>query len=189
MKRASHFKKMPIRIIISGSEEAQKIASDLQALPDGMARGIGAAIKYENELTIRHVTREYLSFPKQGPTYPIGCRTVSGLLRKSFFGSEPVVSGNEISATIGSHVKYAAVQEFGFDGEETVAPYMRKSSTSQKIFGKKKMVRGADIGVRSYTRHMKIEGRGFVRRGIMDRAADYSTAISEAIVSAWEKSK
>jgi len=177
---------MSTTIKIQLTPEAEQAIRESKTLPFRISAGIAGALDKENQLTVSLIQSKYLSFSKGGPVNPIGCRVISNRLRGSLRASPATIQGNAIVSAIGSNVKYAAAQEFGFEGDETVSPHTRKNVKLQTVFGKRRKIRGGDIGVRSYTRHMKLAGRGFVRRGLADRTANYTASISAAIVTAWK---
>lgn len=176
-----------MEVKIKLSAEAAQVIRNTDQLPANMRPAIMATMDKQNELTANHIIQDYLSFPSSEPPVDIGCRAVTTRLRKSLRASKTEESGGRYVSAIGSNVVYAAAQEFGFEGEETVSPHMRRQVKRETHFGLRRNVQKADIGVRSYTRHMHIKGRGFVQRGLADRAGDYSTALSKAIVEAWNK--
>lgn len=97
----------------------------------------------------------------------------TGLLLNSIVYS---VEGN--SVTIGTGVRYAGVQQFGFDGAQSVKPYSytrrqrsRDTFASSKItnkLGRKQTVRRktssgiGSVNVRGFSRHIRIPARPFL---------------------------
>ena len=165
--------------------EAEAVLRKVQQVDAQMDVRIAAAMDRQNQFTIGHIQRDYLSFPKQGPTQPIGCRTVTNRLRGSIRASATAVRNGQIETAIGSNVSYAAAQEFGFEGDVTVRPYTRRGRPQATRIGGKLVTVQAQIAVRGFTRHMNLPGRAFIRTGIADRMDAYRGAVSKAIVDSW----
>jgi hypothetical protein len=178
---------MSATVKITLSENAAGIVRNLETMPVWMSNRVAKSLDLQNEITVGHIQQAYLSFPRAEPAVAIGCRVQTNRLRGSVRASAAAIYGSRVTSAIGSNVIYAAAQEFGVDEDVTVAAHTRKRVSTQIIFGKLRVVRGADIGVRAHTRHMKLPARGFVQRGIADRAANYTAAISRAIIAAWNE--
>lgn len=178
----------PIQIKLSPNAAA--IVGSLKTMPDWLLNELAPVMDKQNQLTVGHIQRDYLSFPKSGPVVAIGCRVQTNRLRGSLRASQSVVVGGTLRSAIGSNVVYAAAQEFGFDGEVFVKPHTRKQFSSGVAIGKRGPVKikkqTGTVNVRGFTRKMHLPGRGFVRRGLADRAGDYTAAFSKAIVNAWK---
>jgi hypothetical protein len=148
--------------------------------------GLGTAIAHEmdnqNAQTVSRIQGRYMSFPKDGPTVSTGTRVISNRLRSSVRFSKAVFTGDGIVSAIGSNVVYAGAQEFGVDETVTVRPHMRRQFKHQKVFGRMRKLRGGDIEVHGFSRHMRIEGRGMFQRGITDRLGEYSAAIGKTFL-------
>ena len=67
---------------------AKELMRRIEDMPGAM-RAAATAIETENDLTVSHIQRLYLSFPKTGPTQSIGCRYITGGLRRSIRASRP----------------------------------------------------------------------------------------------------
>ena len=79
----------------------------------GMLSALAREMDRQNALTISHISRKQLSFPKNGPTQPHGLRVQSGRLRGAIWASAARVSGSAITSDIGDNVKYARLHELG----------------------------------------------------------------------------
>ena len=173
-----------------------KISGDAQAtLPklrdaDGLGRALARTLDEQNQYTIAHILRDYVSFPRSGGTMPTGLRTITGAYRRSVFASKAVPTATGVTSSIGSNLVYARIHEEGFDGIETVRAHTRRQFTSGKFLvgGKTKNlkhVHTGDIQVRSFTRHMTMAARRPIGHGIEDRMVDYSAAISATVMNFW----
>lgn len=185
----------PVNVTMGGAAlEALQRVSD----PAGALQSAARAMDAENQLTVSRIQSAYLSFPSNGPTVSIGCRVISSRLRGSMRATVATVQGDTITASIGSNVKYAAVQEFGADFTRTTKPgrvrlrtdaagnLLRQVNGKLAVFAKKSHARFRSVafaGGKSYSVH--IEGRHFTRRGIEERLPQTGAAMSTAIVQFW----
>lgn len=161
---------------------AEGIAAIQRGLDPVRAMGnVAAAMDYQNTLTVGHIVQAYLSYPRQNPPTPQGLRVQTGLLRKSLRASRAVANGHTVTSSIGSNVKYAGVHEYGYTGPQSVRAFSR---TRTNLFGK--TVEPFTENVRAHTRQVDIKPRRPIFRGITDRLAAYSEAISQALVQSIE---
>ena len=112
-----------------------------------------------------------------------------------------VVKPAGIESEIGSNVAYAAVHEYGFDGDVQVKAHTRKithHSSNGSVFevktgriskAKTKSSSGGVAQVKAFTRHMKMPARRYIGSMLEERSGDYTTEISQAILSAWNGGK
>jgi phage gpG-like protein len=164
-------------------------------------RALGAAIAQEvdrqNELTVSHIQRKYLSFPftkKTGgrvskqPTTLEGLRIISGRLRGSIRRTTATVQNDSVTAAIGSNVKYAGIHEFGgriqMPARARRIHFIEGKFASEKSFKRHlKKFTGAKRLIaygRPYTINMP--ERSYLRRGIADRQEATGKGVSRAIV-------
>lgn len=91
---------------------------------------------------------------------------------------------NGIVARIGTNVRYAAVHEYGFDGDVVVKGHVRKIASRSVGKGKNQTVQGIAF-VSTYTRHMTMPERSFLRSTIIEMQpkirADIKAAALEAL--------
>lgn len=188
------------------TSNAQAVLARCVDFPRRMQRGIGRAMDYENELSIGEIRSKRLSFPRTQKSTLEGLRVWTNLLRASMNAMPSVVSGNRITSSIGSPVKYAVLHEFG--GRVQVPAHTRRrekrmfsegyaiSLKSAARFGlltkggraragRGKVARLGFSHVRAYT--AKYPARAYVRRTLEDRSEEYKNAISQVIVDAWKK--
>jgi phage gpG-like protein len=97
----------------------------------------------------------------------------SGRLR----GSITVVAANQ-SVSVTSDLPYAAAQEYGFDGVETVRAHVRRI---REAFGRP--IAEKAVTVRSFARTMQLPARSFMRSALADLEAGGAIrgAIEEAV--------
>lgn len=98
----------------------------------------------------------------------------SGRLRDSLQVS-PI---GDFGAAINSagEVKYAAAQEYGFDGVETVSAHSREI---RKAFGK--AIDAKSIFVGEFTRRMRLPERSYLRSSLEEFEDEIASAFSEAV--------
>ncbi len=165
---------MNAQVHIQLTPEAQKIAADFQTLPDRALVAIQKAMFKENQLTVAHIQRDYLSFPRGGATTPLGLRKMSTPgYQSTLWSPEPVISGNTIVSNIGSPMKskgvsYPAVHEFGADFPS------RPTRSQNKSYAKKHPT----------TKAWSLPARAPVQKGIADRKDNYKLTISAALIAA-----
>jgi phage gpG-like protein len=95
----------------------------------------------------------------------------TGTLRRSI-NRVVTESQDSVIATVGTNVKYAAVHEYGFDGDVTVKAHTRTS------------VLGNEVNVRSFTRHMHMPERSFLRSTLKARETEIRETLRGAILQA-----
>jgi hypothetical protein len=182
-------------INITLTPSAQKIASSLKSFPIRMLDEMIKALDRENQLTIGHITEARLT--GKGP-FPVaegklGVRT--GHLRRSLRASRAVAAGTQITSTIGTNVVYAGVHEFGGTFKRTQLAgsvrlrtgsdgnLMRQASNPRlAVFARGTHKRFTNVpfsGGKRFT--VSFPARAPIRRGIEDRMANYSAALSAAI--------
>jgi phage gpG-like protein len=100
------------------------------------------------------------------------------------------VAGTTITSSIGSNVEYAGVHEFGFNEVVDVKGHLRRFAGKDqfaKVFEggrlkRKRTVKGY-VDVSGHQRRMNMPARMPIRRGIEDRAANYSAALSDRVLT------
>ena len=155
------------------TQQAQLILAGLRAFPEKMAAALVAEMDRQNEFTVGHIQKNRMT--RRGPE-TLG--VVTNRLRSSVRPTKAVLQGGEIQSAIGSNVVYMGIHEFG------------GQTKPHKIFPKKgralAFMRGGKSVVVKSVNHpgSKIPARAPIRRGIEDRAENYSRALSAAILRA-----
>lgn len=167
------------------TEEAKAVTRRLEGFPPVMRKAIAAAMDLQNEGSIGHIVQTKLT--SAGPQF-LNVRT--GRLRRSARRNRAEVDGDTITSSIGSNVKYAGVHEYGFQGTQKVDGFVRRNPRGDVRAtgprgGRKIIARGVSF-VRPHTRRVNFPERAMFRTGIEERLPKYGTAISTAIVEAWE---
>ena len=143
----------------------------------GVGVAIARAMDKQNQLTVAHIQKTYLSFAGAGPTVPTGLRVKSNRLRGSLRASKAVNTGAGVVSAIGTNVVYAAIHEFG--GEIPAHDIVARNGRALRFV----------IGGRVIFRHRvhfpgaTLPARAPIQRGIRDCLPQYTTAISGAIGS------
>jgi hypothetical protein len=145
-------------------------------MPAEMLLAIKEEMDLQNQLTISHIVRDNLSFPKDQPPVPIGLRVISGMGRKSVRASSAVVIGQSVESGIGSSLDYMAAHEFGVPAHDVVA----KGKALRFMIGER-------VIFRKKVHIPALPARAPIQRGIADRAGEYGQGISQAIVEAWKQ--
>jgi phage gpG-like protein len=178
------------------THNAALIIRGLKSMPERMGREIALAQDEQNQLTIGYAQSKHLSGPR-----PDELGVVTNRLRLSLNASPAVASGNTVTSAIGTNVKYAAVHEFGFDGEVQVEAHERRrlsqttsrfevnisTGSIRKRTGRAKRATLGVTTVRAHSRHMKMPARPFISNSVDERRGDYGQAISSAILTAWNQ--
>lgn len=125
--------------------------------------------------------------------------TVTGNLRSSI-NRQIYGEGAALSASVGTNVIYAAMHEYGFTGDETVRAHIRRNreqmSRATKTYtnkfgtiskhvaqtGKYGRSTGA-VAVGSFTRHMVMPERSFLRSSLQEMAPTIRKTITKAIMA------
>ena len=179
------------------SPKAQKLIGSLRTAPMEAPRAIAAAMDKQNVLTVSHIQRAYLSFPKGGPAVAIGLRVQSNRLRGAAWASPAVVSGATVASAIGDNVKYAAIHEFGGTihhparaGKVRLKTDARGNLVGQRknarlaVFARAGHKRAKEVAYRAEAYDVVMPARRMFQRGITDRSEAYSRSVSAAIVAA-----
>ena len=173
---------------------AREVVKSIGQFPAQMLTAVVKAMDKENELTMGFIQERKLSGPTSATTLSVRTNRLRGSIARGGPGNiyEPSqVAGTRVFSAFGTNVRYAGPLEEGFDGTVQVPGHTRKNIRAQSFkFGGKatrRKVRGADSFVRPHTRQMRILGRHYMRSGVEARVENYSVAISDAIVDAWNK--
>ena len=98
----------------------------------------------------------------------------SGKLRDSL-SVAATASGARINASVSSNVPYAAFQEFGFFGTESVREFLRRQSMA---FGR--AMTPKQVTVRAHDRRVAYPGRGYLRSALADVGPSVRGVLSDA---------
>jgi hypothetical protein len=143
-------------------------ATELVARLDAMPAAIRAALKDKiADLADRLVDK--IKSDKLGGEV---LRARTGVLQGSIGSSVDDAGASVFSAG----VKYAFAQEYGFDGDETVAAHGR---AIREAFGK--AIAPKTIFLRAFSRHMNLPERRFMRSALEDMQDEIGRALSEAV--------
>lgn len=179
------------------SDEAKAILRDL-GTQDWMMEAMAKGMKRENQLTYRAIQQERLTgigpFPPE--EHRLGVR--SHRLRGGAWASAPVISGTQVTSSIGDNVEYAAIHEFG--GRIVHKPrsgtvrlrtdaqgeLLRQVGGHLAIFAKKTHKRTKDVQYQSKGHETVIPERAPFRTGIGERIDALGRGMSRDLVDAWE---
>jgi len=146
----------------------------------GALQAMAAAMSQENKLTVSHCLRRYLSFPKDEPTTEDGLRMISGSLARSVRDSEPVISGETITSSIGGNVtnkgvNYLAVHEEGATIPAHIVNAAQARALCFFVGSKKVFAKSAKIP------EVTLPARRPIHRAIEDRLPNYSQSMGGAL--------
>lgn len=185
---------MAASIQITLSPRAQQLLAAAPAWPVALPKAIAAAMDKENELTTGQIQRQKLS--RRGPD-TLG--VVTNRLRLSARPAKAVISGDVILSAIGSNVSYAGVHEFGFQGTVQVKSFTRRQVSNDQVNGQRrgfvarqkreKVTASGFARVIAHTRRVNMPARAMFRTGIAERQANYSAALSRAVVAVLTEGK
>lgn len=102
-------------------------------------------------------------------------QTRSGKLRDSLAVTASA-SGPRIDAGISSNVPYAAFQEFGFSGTESIREFLRRQTMA---FGR--AITPKEVRVRAHDRRMDYSGRSYLRSALAEIAPTIRDVLSGAM--------
>jgi phage gpG-like protein len=99
----------------------------------------------------------------------------TGALAQSIQEEAPIVDETSVFGRVfaSSDVKYAAIHEYGFDGEETVKQHVRTM-----VFGKAV----APFSVGPFARYMNMPERSYMRTALADRSAEIVSELEAAVI-------
>ena len=172
--------------MIQINHNARDVLRQLREFPDQMVKGLCRTIDKQNRLTISHVARTRLSFPRNSTPGMAGLRVQTGNLRRGLVaGLVPARQvGNAVIGSITNNVKYAAVHEFGYTFPAKGMIYPKNAKALRFMVGGKVVFRAWV----NQTRPITIPARAPVRHGLDERAQDYSDAFSETIMRTFKQS-
>jgi hypothetical protein len=151
--------------MIAVTLDAGAVADDLAALP-GRADDALRAASVGLAGRLRAITERNLS----GDV--LNAR--SGKLRDSLAARVDLT--RRIAATVTADTPYAAFQEYGFDGVETVRAHLRRQA---EAFGR--AIRPVTASVRAYDRRIDYPAHSYLRSALAELAPDIRTAIAAAL--------
>jgi phage gpG-like protein len=147
----------------------QAIIAHLDALPAKLRASLVRKISYLTLYLENYIKTQKLS----GQVLNV----VTGRLRRSIF-SRVTDTGNSVEGSVSSSgdVKYAAIHEFGFNGEERVRAHTRQI---KEAFGR--AITPKTVHVREFTREMHMPERSFIRSAFRDLKSMLQDGVREAI--------
>jgi phage gpG-like protein len=175
--------------VIAGFGEAQ------YKVPIAIARGMDRALP----IVASNIQAQRLTGLGPFPVEEHMLGQVSGQLRQSVRWTEAKIHGEVVTSSIGSPVRYAAVHEFGFDGDVQVKPFFRKyrgrdqfaraervsQKTGRPYRTKIKTASGVSQ-VKGHARHMKIPARAPFGFGIADSEQVIADAVSTEVLRSFK---
>lgn len=130
----------------------------------------------------RVVTREgltLLAYVKASKLSGQVLKNQTGTLRRSI-NVRNTQTATSSEATVGTNLSYAAIHEYGFNGEETVRAHMRNIT---QAFGKP-LASSVEVSVGSYSRAVNMPARSFLRSSLNERRDAIVAALEQAVAGA-----
>jgi len=143
----------------------------LQSLPGAVADGLARALARASL---------DLQADAQGKLSRGVLQSRTGALRASILATVSASTGRA-SAEIGSDLPYAAFQEYGFEGIETVSAHLR---TIKQAFGRPLRAGSERIAVGAYDRKVDYPAHSFLRSALADREPEIISGLEAAVAEA-----
>lgn len=139
-------------------------------------RNITASTQVELEKSITVLTLKLLRNVKESKLSGQVLKNRTGTLRRSI-NQRVDTTSTGVTGTVGTNKSYAAVHEYGFDGQVTVRAHMRQI---KQAFGVA-LKTPKEIQVNSFSRHMRMPERSFLRSALREMDNEIKTEISAAL--------
>ena len=143
---------------------ASQFAARLEAMPEAIRAALAPKIDALKDRLVEKIKSDKLG----GQVL----RARSGALQASIEASVEDAGASIFS----SGVKYALAQEYGFDGDETVAAHVR---VIRQAFGK--AIAPKAVFVRAFSRHMNLPEHSFMRSALDEMQDEIAQALREAV--------
>jgi phage gpG-like protein len=140
----------------------------LQSLPGAVQEGLARALARASL---------DLQADAQGKLSDGVLRSRTGALRDSILATIST-SATGVSAEIGSDLPYAAFQEYGFQGIETVSAHLR---TIKQAFGRPLRAGSERIAVGAHDRKVAYPAHSFLRAALADRETEIMSGLETAV--------
>ena len=134
------------------------------AIQSGLEQGIG------------RLTLKLLAHVKADKLSDQVLRVRTGRLRRSI-NQRVDIEGTKVTGTVGTNVAYAARQEFGFQGTETVKEHLRMMT---QAFGRP-VKNPRKITVKTFSRTINYPAHSFLRSALEDMKGEIAAGIQQAI--------
>lgn len=176
---------------------SRQLLERLKAMPGRVPQIVAAGMKKQDPFTVTAIQQNHLTglgpFPPE--QHKLGVR--SSRLRGSVIASEPVITGEQVSTSIGSNVKYAAIHEFGGViriGARTTQIGLRTDRRGNLLrqplhrnlavfaFKNQKLARRQTVTIPAHD--IPMPERAPFRTGIRECLPDYAQAIATAFAQA-----
>ena len=145
---------------------------------------------------VSRLTLELLRKVKEGKLSGQVLKNQTGTLRRKI--NQQVVSDEHaVVGKVGVKISYAAAHEFGFDGVVTVQAHLRRCKAQMaaalrtrkdgSTYHSNKGKGSGEIQVRSFSRHMHLPERSFLRSALREMAPEIQEGIANAVKKAVER--
>jgi len=145
----------------------QAVMGRLRAMPPRIHAAIVASMQREMFALAAYVKAEKLT----GQVL----KTRTGTLRRKV-NARVTETPETVTGQVGVKLAYAAIHEYGFDGSESVKAHTR---TIHQAFGHP-LAAPVVVQVQSFSRHMKMPERSYLRSALRERAPNIMAALELA---------
>lgn len=163
----------------------------------GLLRAMAREIDTQMNLTIAHISTKRMR-GNNGKPFPVSEHKLgirSALLVKSLRASKARISGDTITSSIGSNVKYAGIHEFGGTIKRVLLAGSVRLRTDRRgnlvrrgrngklvVFAKRSHKNAVSVAYHGGKRYeVHIPARAPITHGIRDRLAEIGTSLSKAV--------
>lgn len=154
-------------ITIQIGDEVAALARRYAAAAPVVRSLIARALDAENLDTVSYILETKLT--AAGPRF---LNVQSGRLRRSIVATRATVARDTIASAIGSNVRYAAVHEFGYKGEQRVKSFVRRNYRHANLRTGGRLKRPVQTGtstVRAFVRRVNYRARAPIKTGVTER--------------------
>lgn len=165
---------------VSVTSNAEQLAGRMTTMPARIAGGLRSEMDKQNRLTIQHIARTRMSFPRESKPGMAGLRVITGNLRRGLvagFIPAYTYANSMVIGGMGNRVKYARIHEFG--GKIGPRGLIRPKKASALRF-----VVGGRVVFAKYvnqTRPIDIPARAPMQKGIAERTDNYRTGFAQVM--------
>lgn len=157
------------------------LSGDTRVLLAIQSRGIIVRDELRSAITTQGL--RVLGLVKAKVSGPV-LKSRTGTLRRKL-NMQLTESPEELTASVGLKLSYAAVHEYGFDGTVTIREHLRHVKSGDvrgRLDGGRSRVLAQGIGrVREHTRHMHVPERSYLRSTLAEEHATIRAAMLAAV--------
>lgn len=184
------------------------LAKQVRQMPARLRSALARTLDEENNRTLVALTIGRMGFSSAGPVQANGLRRISSTAVRSLRATKAEIQGDDITASLGTNLRYVQAHEFGFVGEVFVQAHNRRIFK----YGKARLVRftnpvtgeggqftrrsrrvARDSGgnargttVRAHQMHMNLPARHMIRDTLAERVPAYNASFGKTMVATYD---